>query len=169
MRTEPDVGGSNAPRRYNKVLFPDPDGPMMATDSPRPTCRETSSRIGTGPRGVSYRFETRSAISTMEFGIENSRHEFRILNSEFLIQGPSPQSPVPDVVLAAFHPEDDPMEKHDHPTGRPIVAKNPAAMAAGVYTVFSYKLEGNTIQVTTVRDQNGPIPVPVTIKAVRVE
>jgi hypothetical protein len=54
-------------------------------------------------------------------------------------------------------------------TMRPIVAKNPAAMAAGVYTVFSYKLEGNTIQVTTVRDQNGPIPVPVTIKAVRVE
>src|SRR6266576_413290 len=38
-------------------------------------------------------------------GIENSRHEFRILNSEFLIQGP-------DVVLAGFHPEDDPMEKH---------------------------------------------------------
>ena len=54
-------------------------------------------------------------------------------------------------------------------TMRPIVAKNPAAMAAGVYTVSSYKLEGNTIQVTTVRDQNGPIPVPVTIKAVRVE
>jgi hypothetical protein len=54
-------------------------------------------------------------------------------------------------------------------TMRPIVAKNPAAMAAGVYSVFSYKLEGNTIQVTTVRDQNGPIPVPVTIKAVRVE
>jgi hypothetical protein len=54
-------------------------------------------------------------------------------------------------------------------TMRPIVAKNPAAMAAGVYTVFSYTLEGNTIQVTTLRDQNGPIPVPVTIKAVRVE
>ncbi len=53
-------------------------------------------------------------------------------------------------------------------TMRPIVAKNPAA-AGGFYTVFSYKLEGNTIQVTTVRDQNGPIPVPVTIKAVRVE
>jgi len=54
-------------------------------------------------------------------------------------------------------------------TMRPIVAKNPASMAAGVYTVFSYKLQGNTIQVTTVRDQKGPIPVPVTIKAVRVE
>lgn len=54
-------------------------------------------------------------------------------------------------------------------TMRPTVAKNPAAMAAGSYTVFSFNLEGNTIQVTTVRDQNGPIPVPVTIKAVRVE
>lgn len=54
-------------------------------------------------------------------------------------------------------------------TMRPIVAKNPAAMAGGFYTVFSYTLEGNTIQVTTVRDQNGPIPIPVTIKAVRVE
>jgi len=54
-------------------------------------------------------------------------------------------------------------------TMRPIVAKNPASMAAGVYTVFSYKLDGNTIQVTTVRDQKGPIPVPVTIKAVRIE
>ncbi len=54
-------------------------------------------------------------------------------------------------------------------TMRPIVAKNPAAMAGGFYTVFSYKLEGNTIQVTTVRDQKGPIPIPVTIKAVRIE
>ena len=54
-------------------------------------------------------------------------------------------------------------------TMRPIVAKNPATMAAGVYTVFAYKLDGNTVQVTTVRDQNGPVPNPVTIKAVRVE
>jgi hypothetical protein len=54
-------------------------------------------------------------------------------------------------------------------TMRPIVAKNPSAMAAGVYTVFSYKLEGNTIQVTTLRTQQGPIPAPVTIKAVRIE
>src|SRR6266511_2842147 len=33
-------------------------------------------------------------------------------------QGTSPQSlaPSPHLVLAAFHPENDPMEKHDHPT-----------------------------------------------------
>lgn len=54
-------------------------------------------------------------------------------------------------------------------TMRPIVAKNPASMAAGVYTVFAYKVDGNTIEVTTVRDQKGPIPMPVTIKAVRIE
>lgn len=54
-------------------------------------------------------------------------------------------------------------------TMRPIVAKNPAAMAAGVFTVYSYTLDGATIQVTTVRDQRGPVPNPVTIKAVRIE
>jgi hypothetical protein len=54
-------------------------------------------------------------------------------------------------------------------TMRPIVAKNPSSMAAGVFTVFSYTLDGNTIQVTTVRDQKGPILAPVTIKAIRVE
>ena len=54
-------------------------------------------------------------------------------------------------------------------TMRPIVAKKPASMAAGAYTVYSYKLDGATIQVTTVRDQKGPIPIPVTIKAVRIE
>ena len=54
-------------------------------------------------------------------------------------------------------------------TMRPIVAKNPASMAAGAFIVYSYKLDGATIQVTTVRDQKGPIPNPVTIKAVRIE
>src|SRR5258705_8164661 len=33
--------------------------------------------------------QARRGIKNSEFGIENSRHEFQILNSEFLIQGPS--------------------------------------------------------------------------------
>ena len=74
--------------------------------------------------------QARLGIKNSEFGIENSRHEFRILNSEFLIQGPSPQSPVPDVVLAGFHPEDDPMEKHDHPTARQRLGDTEAGLGA---------------------------------------
>jgi hypothetical protein len=54
-------------------------------------------------------------------------------------------------------------------TMRPIVAKNPAAMTAGAYTVYSYAVDGATIQITTVRDQKGPIANPVTVKAVRIE
>jgi putative ABC transport system permease protein len=57
-------------------------------------------------------------IENSELGIQNARQEFPILNAEFLIPAPSAESPVPGVVLAGFHPEDDPMEKHDHPTAR---------------------------------------------------
>jgi hypothetical protein len=54
-------------------------------------------------------------------------------------------------------------------TLRPIVAKNPAAMAAESFSTYSYKLAGNTLWVTLERNQNGPVANPVTIKAVRVE
>jgi len=54
-------------------------------------------------------------------------------------------------------------------TLRPIVAKNPAAMAGGAFSVYSYHLEGNSMTVTAQRNQNGPIPSPVTIKLARVE
>jgi len=53
-------------------------------------------------------------------------------------------------------------------TMRPIVAKNPAAMKPGAFTTWSYTLEGDTLRVTAVANQNGPVE-PVTIKAVRVE
>jgi hypothetical protein len=52
---------------------------------------------------------------------------------------------------------------------RPIAAKNPAAMAPGAFTTWSYRLDGNTLLVTLERNQNGPIPNPVTVKAVRIE
>ena len=54
-------------------------------------------------------------------------------------------------------------------TMRPIVAKNPAAMAPGAFVTYSYKLAGDTLWVTFQKNQNGPIVNPVTVKAVRVE
>ncbi len=68
--------------------------------------------------------QARLRIESSEFGIENSRHEFRILNTEFQIL------PAPDVVLAGFHPEDDPMEKHDHPTARQRLGDTEAGLGA---------------------------------------
>jgi putative ABC transport system permease protein len=43
---------------------------------------------------------------------------------------PSPEPPAPHVVLAAFHPEDDPMEKHDHPTSRQRLGDSEAGLGA---------------------------------------
>ena len=54
-------------------------------------------------------------------------------------------------------------------TMRPLVAKNPAAMAPGAFMTYSYKLDGDTLWVTFQKNQNGPIVNPVTVKAVRVE
>ena len=54
-------------------------------------------------------------------------------------------------------------------TMRPIVAKDPAAMAPGAFITYSYKLDGDTLWVTFQKNQNGPIVNPVTVKAVRVE
>jgi hypothetical protein len=54
-------------------------------------------------------------------------------------------------------------------TLRPIVAKNPAAMAPGVSIVYSYELEGNTLTLIAQRDLNGPVANPFTVKLVRIE
>lgn len=54
-------------------------------------------------------------------------------------------------------------------TMRPLVAKNAAAMAAGAFVSYSYKLEGDTLWVTQQRNQHGAFPNPVTIKIVRIE
>jgi hypothetical protein len=54
-------------------------------------------------------------------------------------------------------------------TLRPIVAKNPAAMVNGAFSVYSYHLEGASMTVTTQRNQTGPIKGSVTIKLARVE
>src|SRR4051812_49865284 len=47
-----------------------------------------------------------------------------------VIQAPSAQLPDRDVVLASFHPEDDPMEKHDHPTARQRLGDVEAGLGA---------------------------------------
>jgi len=54
-------------------------------------------------------------------------------------------------------------------TMRPFAAKNPGAMTAGAYVTYSFTLDGNTLLITYLRNQNGPIANPATIKAVRVE
>jgi hypothetical protein len=54
-------------------------------------------------------------------------------------------------------------------TLRPIVAKNPAAMAPGVSIVYSFKLEGDTLTLIAQRDLSGPVSNPFTVKLVRID
>jgi hypothetical protein len=54
-------------------------------------------------------------------------------------------------------------------TLRPTVAKNPEAMTPGAYSVSSYELSGNTLTVSTLSDERGPVSTPVTIKLTRLE
>ena len=52
---------------------------------------------------------------------------------------------------------------------RPIASKNPAVMGSGVSITYSYKVDGDTLLLTQVRNQNGPFPNPFTLKFVRVD
>lgn len=54
-------------------------------------------------------------------------------------------------------------------TMRAQVAKNPAAMANGATTVFTYRRDGDTLTLTQVRTPAGPSVHPVTIKLARIE
>jgi len=54
-------------------------------------------------------------------------------------------------------------------TLKPVVSKNPAAMAPGASIVYTYKLEGDTLTLTAQRNWNGPVTNPVTLKLVRIE
>jgi hypothetical protein len=51
----------------------------------------------------------------------------------------------------------------------PVVSKNPAAMTAGSFTSYSYRVQGDTLRLTPQRDSRGPVRNPPTIKLVRVE
>src|SRR5688500_13170701 len=53
-------------------------------------------------------------------------------------------------------------------TLRPVVAKNPAAMAPGVFETFSYRIAGDTLWLTQQRNQRGSVTNPHTIKLMRV-
>jgi hypothetical protein len=54
-------------------------------------------------------------------------------------------------------------------TVHPLASKSPAAMASGAFIVYSYKIDGNTLTITQVRNQSGPFPNPFSAKLVRVE
>ena len=54
-------------------------------------------------------------------------------------------------------------------TLRPIVAKNPAAMAPGVAIVYSFKMEGDKLTLRAQRDLNGPVANPFTVVLARVD
>lgn len=54
-------------------------------------------------------------------------------------------------------------------TLHPEVAKNPAAMGAGAYTSNTFRVVADTLWVTSVRDQKGPVAQPVQVRFVRVE
>ena len=54
-------------------------------------------------------------------------------------------------------------------TMRPIASKNPAVMGPGVFITYAYRLEGDTLSLTQLRNQNGPFPNPFTLRLTRVE
>lgn len=54
-------------------------------------------------------------------------------------------------------------------TMHPIASKNPAVMGAGVFITYSYKLDGDSLTLTQVRNQAGPYANPFSLKLVRVE
>src|SRR5262245_21862478 len=57
--TEPAVGRSSVPIMFNNVLFPDPEGPIIASDSPGESVRSTPLRIGRSePVAPEYFFVT---------------------------------------------------------------------------------------------------------------
>jgi hypothetical protein len=54
-------------------------------------------------------------------------------------------------------------------TMQATVAKNPAAMAKGAVSVFTYRRDGDALTLTQTRTPSGPAPNPITIKLTRVE
>jgi len=52
---------------------------------------------------------------------------------------------------------------------RPVVSKNPAAMTAGSFTSYAYRVTGDSLWLTPQRDSRSAVKNPPTIKLVRVE
>jgi hypothetical protein len=57
----------------------------------------------------------------------------------------------------------------DRITMRPIASKNPAVMGPGVFIVYTYKMDGNTMWITQLGNQAGPFANPFTAKVVRID
>jgi hypothetical protein len=57
----------------------------------------------------------------------------------------------------------------DNLTCRPAVAKNPQVMVPGGEQLFLFKLDGNTLTITDVRNGNDPVANPTTRTYTRVE
>lgn len=53
-------------------------------------------------------------------------------------------------------------------TRRPLVAKNPDAMAPGAFNEYTFRLVADTLWVTTARNETGPARNPTTVRYVRV-
>ena len=61
----PSLGRSSPATRFSTVLFPHPDGPTMATNSPWPMAKDRSSTaVKEGPPRVPKRFVTASKART---------------------------------------------------------------------------------------------------------
>jgi hypothetical protein len=54
-------------------------------------------------------------------------------------------------------------------TLKDLVNKNPIGMAPGNFGTYDFKIEGNTLTITTKATQNGPAANPFTMKLVRLE
>lgn len=54
-------------------------------------------------------------------------------------------------------------------TIRPVVAKNPDAMTRDFFITYAVKFEGDTLVLTELRDNKGPVPYPTAFTLRRVE
>src|SRR5207247_4627642 len=63
---------------------------------------------------------------------ERDRSPFSVLRSPFFVQNGEPRTENRErlVVPVAFHPEDNPMEKHDHPTARQRLGDSEAGLGS---------------------------------------
>jgi hypothetical protein len=102
------------------------------------------------------------------------RHYSRTYVEQPRPQLPNPATATADELRAAWGPfvsEAGTFELsgENQMTMRPIVAKNPAAMTAGAFVVYTWSMAGNQLTVSPLRTQNGPVANPPTIKLVKVE
>lgn len=54
-------------------------------------------------------------------------------------------------------------------TTHPSIAKSPSYMKAENFTVYSVEVKGNTMTLTSISDQSGPVKLAIVTKLVRVE